>query len=74
MCYRCVHLNDPFGFPSDYITQQSLTYNQANRISAKRMMRHQWFESHRETLPKKDLQKERAPLVKIGMSGVVSTW
>jgi hypothetical protein len=35
-------------------------YNQAQRISAKRMKRHSWFNSYRETLPKKDLQKERA--------------
>jgi cyclin-dependent kinase len=71
-----VRLSDrSFGFPSDYPTQQSLTYNQAQRISAKRMKRHAWFDSHRETLPKKGLLKERAALPKIGMSnGVIPNW
>ena len=67
MYYRCVHLNDPSGFLAENLTQQSLTYNQAHRISAKRMKRHPWFDSHRELL----LQKERG--AKLGMSnGVVS--
>jgi len=50
------------------VLQQCLTYNQAHRISAKRMKRHPWFDSHRELLPKKDLQKERAAPAKLGMS------
>ena len=74
MYYRCGHLNDPFGFLAENLTQQSLTYNQSQRISAKRMKRHPWFDSHRELLPKKDLQKERAALAKIGMSNGVSNW
>jgi len=75
MYYRCVYPNDPFGIPSDYITQQSLTYNHAQRISAKRMKRHPWFDSHRETLPRQDIQQERAALARIGMSNAVgSNW
>ena len=77
MYYRCGHLNDPFGFLAEDPTQQSLTYDQAQRISAKRMKRHPWFDSHRELLllPKKDPQTERAALAKIGMNnGLGSNW
>ena len=64
-----------FWFSAENLTQQSLTYNQAQRISAKRMKRHPWFDSHRELLSKKDLQNERPALAKIGMSnGLISNW
>ena len=35
--------------------QQTLRNTQADRISAKRMKRHPWFDSYRETLPRREI-------------------
>jgi len=57
------------------VLQQSLVYDPAKRISAKRMKRHPWFDSYRETLPKREVQKERAVLAKMGqINEVVPRW
>lgn len=41
------------------VIQQCLTYDQARRISAKRVRNHAWFESYREILRKEAEAKDK---------------